>query len=136
MDIYIDIAIIILCLSVTVLCWYLVAAINKSRKTLTQLGDTAQSVQREIVDLNARLAPILDDINTVTTKVRRVAENVDTQMDSLKTTVKIIGDIIQDIRNFEVKIIKTAEDPFSLLGGVGKAAIKGIKAFIEMMRND
>lgn len=135
MDLYIDIAIIILCLSVAVLCWYLIAAINKSRQTLTQLGDAMQAVQHEVTDLNARLAPILDDVNTVTTKVRRIAENVDTQIDSLKTTAKIASEIMQDIREFEQKIIRTAEDPIGLIGNYGKAAIKGIKAFIDMMRD-
>jgi len=134
-DIVVDIAVIIVCLSVAFLSIYIVTAIRRSRETLERLETSLESVDKALVELNDRLAPVLEDARVIAAKLRVIAGNVSDEIGVIKIAAQTAGDIMHDIQTIEKKIMRTLDNPLAIISTYGIAVFKGLRAFIAMLRD-
>jgi uncharacterized protein YoxC len=113
-------------LALTVLCIYLVTVIVRVRNILNV-------VESDIKELSARAIPILDNLDVITNKIRRVTENIDEQVEIVKGSIRAIKEVADNIIGFERKIQSSIEEP--VLDSIGAIAtvLKGVRAFFTRL---
>ena len=114
-------------LAVILLCGFLVAFLIRLKAVLGVL-------EKDIRDLNARTAPILDNIEVITDKIRNVAENVDDQVEMVKDSIISIRDIAANVVDMERRLQARIEEPVLETVGTVAAVLKGVREFFVRLR--
>ena len=70
-----------------------------------------QVLQRELVDLNKNLKPILENLNAITDKVRLIAIKVDEQVNMVQGVFVAFKRITENVTRFEERFQQVLEEP-------------------------
>ena len=124
MENYIQIAQIILLLSLAVLAFYLVVVLSKFK-------DVIISFSKDFNLITSKAIPVLENLEVVTTKVKTITENIDEQLLVLKSSVETIKSITENIASFEKKIQDEIESPVMEVVGLVVGLIKKISGFFR-----
>jgi len=100
----IHLSIILALFSASALCIYLIVV-------LTRFNAFLQILQRELVDLNKNLKPILENINTMTDKLRLIASKVDEQVNMVQGVFVAFRRITENVTRFEERFQQMLEEP-------------------------
>ena len=104
METLIHLSIILALFSASALCIYLIVV-------LTRFNAFLQILQRELVDLNKNLKPILENINTMTDKLRLIASKVDEQVNMVQGVFVAFRRITENVTRFEERFQQMLEEP-------------------------
>ena len=104
METLIHLSIILALFSASALCIYLIVV-------LTRFNAFLQILQRELVDLNKNLKPILENINTMTDKLRLIAYKVDEQVNMVQGVFVAFRRITENVTRFEERFQQLLEEP-------------------------
>ncbi|MCX6120195.1 MAG: DUF948 domain-containing protein [Ignavibacteriales bacterium] len=104
METLIHLSIILALFSASALCIYLIVV-------LTRFNAFLQILQRELVDLNKNLKPILENINTMTDKLRLIASKVDEQVNMVQGVFVAFKRITENVTRFEERFQQMLEEP-------------------------
>ena len=104
METLIHLSIILALFSASALCIYLIVV-------LTRFNAFLQILQRELVDLNKNLKPILENINTMTDKLRLIASKVDEQVNMVQGVFVAFKRITDNVTRFEERFQQMLEEP-------------------------
>lgn len=101
--------------SASALCIYLIVV-------LVRFNALLQVLQREFIDLNKNLKPILENLNAITDKLRLIASKVDEQVNMVQGVFIAFKRITDNVTRFEERFQQLLEEPLmrvsSLFGGV------------------
>ncbi len=86
------------------LCVYLIVV-------LVRLNALLQVLQRELIDLNKNLRPILENLNAITDKVRMIASKVDEQVNTVHGVFVAFKRITDNVSRFEERFQQILEEP-------------------------
>jgi uncharacterized protein YoxC len=100
-----------LLLSASSLCVYLIVVLVRINKLVDVL-------QRELVDLNKNLKPILENLNTISEKVRQIATKVDDQVNMVHGVFVAFRRISDNVIRFEEQFQKRLEEPLMRIGSI------------------
>jgi uncharacterized protein YoxC len=100
----IEIAKVLALFSASALCIYLIIVLIRLNKLL-------QVLQREITDLNNNLRPILENISTITEKLRLIATKVDDQVNMVHGVFVAFKRITDNVTRFEERFQQRLEEP-------------------------
>jgi uncharacterized protein YoxC len=100
----IHLSIILALFSASALCIYLIVV-------LTRFNAFLQILQRELVDLNKNLKPILENINTMTDKLRLITSKVDEQVNMVQGVFVAFRRITENVTRFEERFQQMLEEP-------------------------
>jgi uncharacterized protein YoxC len=100
----IHLSMILALVSASALCMYLIVV-------LTRFNAFLQILQRELVDLNKNLKPILENLNAVTDKLRLIASKVDEQVNMVQGVFVAFKRITDNITRFEERFQQMLEEP-------------------------
>ena len=104
METLIQIAKILALFSASALCIYLIVV-------LIRFNDLLQVLQRELVDLNKNLKPILENLNAITDKLRLIAIKVDEQVNMVQGVFVAFKRITENVTRFEERFQQLLEEP-------------------------
>ena len=104
METLIHLSIILALFSASALCIYLIVV-------LTRFNAFLQILQRELVDLNKNLKPILENINTMTDKLRLIASKVDEQVNMVQGVFVAFKRMTENVTRFEERFQQMLEEP-------------------------
>jgi uncharacterized protein YoxC len=90
--------------SVSALCIYLIVV-------LVRFNALLQVLQRELVDLNKSLKPILENLNAITEKIRLIATKVDEQVNMVQGVFIAFKRITDNVTRFEERFQQILEEP-------------------------
>ena len=90
--------------SASALCIYLIVV-------LVRLNALLQVLQRELVDLNKNLKPILENLNAITDKLRLIAIKVDEQVNMVQGVFVAFKRITENVTRFEERFQQLLEEP-------------------------
>jgi uncharacterized protein YoxC len=90
--------------SASALCIYLIIV-------LTRFNMFLQVLQRELVDLNKNLKPILENLNAITDKLRLIASKVDEQVNMVQGVFIAFKRITDNVTRFEERFQRLLEEP-------------------------
>lgn len=113
--------------ALTVLCVYLITVLVRVRSILTV-------VETDIREISARAIPVLENLETITDKVRNVTDSIDEQIDMVKQSISSIKDVAENIVDFERRVQSRIETPVMETVGTFVAVFKGIQAFLSRLR--
>jgi uncharacterized protein YoxC len=106
---------ILLLLSASALCIYLIVVLVRFKSLM-------QVLQSELVDLNRNLKPILENLNTISEKLRQIASKVDDQVNMVHGVFIAFRRITDNITRFEERFQQRLEEPLmrvsSMFGNV------------------
>ena len=102
---------IVLLFSASALCIYLVVV-------LVRFNTFIKILQVEIVDLSKNLKPILENLNTVTDKLRLVASKVEDQVDMVHGVFLTFRRISDNITRLEENFQMHLEEPLMRVGAM------------------
>jgi len=101
--------------SASALCIYLIVV-------LVRFNALLQVLQREFIDLNKNLKPILENLNAITDKLRLIASKVDEQVNMVQGVFIAFKRITDNVTRFEERFQQLLEEPLlrvsSLFSGV------------------
>ena len=86
------------------LCIYLIVV-------LVRLNALLQVLQRELIDLNKNLKPILENLNAITDKMRLIAIKVDEQVNMVQGVFIAFRRITDNVTRFEERFQQILEEP-------------------------
>ena len=90
--------------SASALCIYLIVV-------LIRLNAFLQILQRELVDLNKNLKPILENLNAIADKLRLIAIKVDEQVNMVQGVFVAFKRITENVTRFEERFQQLLEEP-------------------------
>jgi uncharacterized protein YoxC len=100
----IQIAKVLALFSASALCIYLIVV-------LVRFNALLQVLQRELIDLNKNLKPILENLNTITEKLRLIATKVDEQVNMVQGVFVAFKRITDNVTRFEERFQQMLEEP-------------------------
>jgi uncharacterized protein YoxC len=100
----IRITIILALFSASALCIYLIVVLVRFNALLLVL-------QRELIDLNKNLKPILENLNAITDKLRLIAIKVDEQVNMVQGVFVAFKRITENVISFEERFQYILEEP-------------------------
>ena len=121
------IAQIILVLSLAALALYLVVVLTKVKTLLGQ-------IEADVKAVSARLIPVLENMEVITSKLRSITANFDDQMTIVKSSVQSVKEIADNIVDFERRVQERIEAPVLEVAGLLGSVVRGIAAFIHRLR--
>ena len=104
METLIQIAKILALFSASALCIYLIVVLVRFNALLLVL-------QREFIDLNKNLKPILENLNAITDKLRLIAIKVDEQVNMVQGVFVAFKRITENVTRFEERFQYLLEEP-------------------------
>ena len=104
METLIRLTIILALSSASALCIYLIVV-------LVRFNALLQVLQRELVDLNKNLKPILENLNAITDKLRLIAIKVDEQVNMVQGVFIAFKRITENVARFEERFQYLLEEP-------------------------
>ena len=90
--------------SASALCIYLIVVLIRFNALL-------QVLQREFVDLNKNLKPILENLNAIMDKLRLIAIKVDEQVNMVQGVFVAFKRITENVTRFEERFQQMLEEP-------------------------
>jgi uncharacterized protein YoxC len=90
--------------SFSALCIYLIVV-------LVRFNALLQVLQRELVDLNKSLKPILENLTVITDKIRQIASKVDEQVNMVQGVFIAFRRITDNVTRFEERFQQMLEEP-------------------------
>ncbi len=118
---------IILAFSLAGLAIYLVIVLAKVKTLLVQIGSDVKNV-------SARVIPVLENMEVITSKLRSITANFDDQMTIVTSSVQSIREIADSIVEFERRVQDRIEAPVLEVAGLLGSVVRGIAAFINRLR--
>ena len=118
---------IILVLSLAALAIYLVVVLTKVKTLLTQ-------IESDVRQVGARVVPVLENMEVITSKLRSITANFDDQMTIVKSSVRSLKEIADSIVEFERRVQDRIEAPVLEVAGILGSVVRGIAAFINRLR--
>jgi uncharacterized protein YoxC len=101
---FIQIGKVLLLVSASALCVYLIVV-------LIRLNQLLQVLQREIMDLNKNLKPILENLNIISEKLRLITSKVDDQVNMVHGVFVAFKRIADNVARFEERFQQRLEEP-------------------------
>ena len=91
-------------------------------------------LQEDLREIRTRSAPVLDNLEAITSKVRAITENIDEQVEGVRDSITSIRSIADDIVLLERRVQERVEGPVLDTVAYLVAIIKGLRTFIERVR--
>jgi uncharacterized protein YoxC len=88
-----------------------------------------QVLQNELVDLNRNLRPVLENLSTITEKLRLVASKVDEQVNMIHEVFVAFRRISDNVTRFEERFQQRLEEPLMRVGVLFGNIINRIVSF-------
>jgi uncharacterized protein YoxC len=102
-------------LSVSALCIYLIVV-------LVRLNSLLASLQRDLADLAQALKPVLNNIATITERIRDISSKLNEQVEMIYDVFSAARRIVENVVKFEERVQQRLEEPFfrvaSMFGGI------------------
>ena len=118
---------IILVFSLAALAIYLVIVLAKVKTLLVQ-------IESDVKNVSARVIPVLENMEVITSKLRSITANFDDQMTIITNSVQSIKEIADSIVEFERRVQDRIEAPVLEVAGMLGSVVRGIAAFINRLR--
>jgi len=118
---------IILVFSLAGLAVYLVIVLAKVKTLLVQ-------IESDVRNVSARVIPVLENMDVITSKLRSITTNFDDQMTIVTSSVQSIKEIADSIVEFERRVQDRIEAPVLEVAGLLGSVVRGIAAFINRLR--
>jgi len=126
-DTVLTISEIILFLSVSILCVYLIGAIGK-------IGTSISNLEKSIKELKNKLEPILDNFNLLIEKTKIISDSINKQLDVTHSVVKSIRLVADDIIEFEREIKSRIEKPVLEFVNIVFGFISGLRSILGFLK--
>ncbi len=118
---------IILVFSLAGLAIYLVMVLAQVKTLLVQ-------IESDVKNVTARVIPVLENMEVITSKLRSITANFDDQMTIVTNSVQSIKEIADSIVEFERRVQDRIEAPVLEVAGILGSVVRGIAAFINRLR--
>jgi uncharacterized protein YoxC len=125
----IEIAKILALFSVSALCIYLIFV-------LARLNTLLQVLQREITDLNNNLRPVLENLSTITEKLRLIASKVDDQVNMVHGAFVAFKRITDNVTRFEERFQQRLEEPLMRVSALFGNVINRVASLFSRRTED
>lgn len=122
----IEIAQIILLLSASALCVFLIVYIGR-------ITDSVKEIKDELNKLTNQINPLLDSLQVLSGSIVKLSNEVQSQLDKTRWIVDEVKERVEGLFNFEKKIRDTVEGPANNLFQNLEAIKKGLSAFWQSL---
>jgi uncharacterized protein YoxC len=112
----------LLLLSASALCIYLIVV-------LIRVNTLIEVLQRELVELNKNLKPVLENINVVTEKLRSITVKVDDQVNMVHGLFVAFRRVADNISQFEERFQQRLEEPLLRVSSLFSNIINRVISF-------
>jgi len=127
MEYFLVVVQIIAFIALTILCVYLLTLLSRVKNILTV-------VESDVKEISAKIVPVLNNLEAITDKIRRVTENIDEQVELAKSSIQSMKEIADSIVSFERQVQSRIEEPVMESIGMIAAVFKGVRTFIARLR--
>ena len=129
METLIQLTKILLLSSASALCIYLIVV-------LVRFNALMQVLQRELIDLNKNLKPILENLNAISEKLRSIANKVDEQVNMVQGAFVAFKRITENVIRFEERFQLLLEEPIMRVSALFSNVINRIVSMFGRRAQD
>jgi uncharacterized protein YoxC len=115
--------------SASALCIYLIVV-------LVRFNAFLQILQRELIDLNKNLKPILENLNAIADKVRLIAIKVDEQVNMVQGVFVAFKRITENVTRFEERFQQLLEEPLMRVSALFGNVINRVVSMFRQRSQD
>ncbi|MDP2208685.1 MAG: hypothetical protein Q8K98_07910 [Bacteroidota bacterium] len=119
---------IIALLCVSILSIYLIFAIKKITSSFC-------NIEKDINQITSKATPVFENLSKTAQRIDQVTENIEKQIDGVIYSINSIKKIADDVVAFEQRIQRRIEEPVLDAVSFFGAIVKGVRAFIERLKN-
>lgn len=101
---------------------------------LVKVKNILGHVETEVKGVSARVTPVLENMEVITSKLRSISENVDEEITILKRSVQSLQDITGTVVDFERRILDKIETPVLDIAGTIGAALNVVTTLLKRLR--
>jgi uncharacterized protein YoxC len=116
-------------LGASALCVFLIIVLLRFNKFL-------QVLQSELLELNSKLKPVLENMNTITEKLRGVASKVDDQVNMIQGIFIAFKRVTDNVTRFEERFQQRLEEPLMRVGTLFGNIIGRVASFFTRSSQD
>lgn len=127
MDTVLNVAQLIALICVSVLCIYVIAV-------LTHFKTALSSIQRDLTELREMARPVLENLASITDKLRSIAVKIDDQVDLVKGSLQSVKQLADGVVTFERRVQETLEEPILRVATLIAGIVNSIATLIERFR--
>ena len=113
---------IILLISASLLCLFLIFYFYRITKSFNQIKD-------EVKKISAKLDPFIESMTELSNRMNEISDGIKKPVELVRTTVSDVKDRVDTILSFEAKLRKSVEDPVFRLIRTLTSIVNGIEAF-------
>jgi uncharacterized protein YoxC len=121
------IAQIVALLCVSAVCIYLVVVLVRVRELMT-------AFERDMKEVTSRAIPILENMESITNRVRNITETIDDQVMIVQQSIGSLKEMADNIVAMERKVQERVEGPILDTLGFVAAVLKGFRTFVDRVR--
>jgi uncharacterized protein YoxC len=114
-------------LSLSALCIALIVLVLR-------LKDFITVVEKDIHEVSGRTVPVLDNLESITTRVKGMTEQVEDQVQMITDSFSSVRAIADNIVDMERRIQERIEGPILESLGTVAAIIRGVRTFVQRVR--
>jgi len=94
-----------------------------------------RSIEKDINTITTKASPVFDNIAETTRRINDITENIEKQIDGVIYSINSVKKIADDLVDFERRLKQKIEEPIFDAVTFFTAIVKGVKAFLERLRN-
>jgi uncharacterized protein YoxC len=102
---------------------------------LVRVREMLGSIQKDFKEISNKAIPVFENLETITSKFKNVAETINDEVENIKESVKTMRQITDNIITFERRLQDRVEAPIMEAASFFSAVVRGIKVFTERLRN-
>ncbi|MDA0987408.1 MAG: hypothetical protein O3A55_07410 [Bacteroidetes bacterium] len=127
MEYYINVAQLILLVSLSALVIYATTVLARTKNIL-------ENVEKDLKEVTARILPVLSNFEIISSRLRTILESVDDQVTIVKSSVEKIKSIADAVADFQAKVQEQIESPILEIASTVGAIVSGVTTFIKRFR--
>ncbi len=127
MEALLVVAQIIALVCISALCIYLIMLVLRVREILV-------GVERDLKEVTSRALPVLENLESITSRVKSISETVDDQVMIVRESLSSMRQIADSVVELERNVQSRIEGPILETVAFVAAVFKGVRTFVERVR--
>ena len=127
MESLLPVALVTALVCISALCIYLITLVTRVREILVNM-------ERDLKEVTMRALPVLENMESITSRVRSITENIDDQVMIVRESIGSIKQVADNVVELERRVQERLEGPILETVAFVAAVFKGVRTFVERVR--
>ena len=102
--------------------------------TLIRVRDILDQIEHDIKEISAKVIPVFENLEVITTKIKNVTENIEDQVAMVGQTISSVKGIADNVVEFQRRIQEKVQEPIFEALNILSSMVRGIRGIVDRVR--